>query len=392
MDCVEASKHALDRWEHAGVASLDEVLPLASPPGSIVFRADYEGGVSELKLSNGMTVCLKPTRFLDDEVQFKAFALGGLSELQGSDDLISARLSASIAGELGAFGVPNDELVDMTAGMRASVSTDIKTYSRVFTGECSPSDLWAALRMVNLLFRAPLTPTHERLEVLIRMMKEQTENQFRSPQVVFAQRCLTINTSDSPFWRPILPSHLSKVSPEYACSFFKHCFNDPSEFTLIICGNFELESVVDLINGHISNIPRPPPGRGSSSQIPKNRHRLPPLPSERDALSPVEGSFPSKSVTEQVRMSMVDPLCCTKVTLPIAVPSGKGELEESILLSHAMQVMSPLVSQTSVGPWDLDPAKLARARRALWSGLGSWDLDPAKLARARRALWSCLLP
>jgi hypothetical protein len=40
-------------------------------------------------------------------------------------------------------------------------------------------------------------------------------------------------------------------------------------------------------------------------------------------------------------MSMVDPLCCTKVTLPVVVPSGKGELEESILLSHAMQVMSP---------------------------------------------------
>lgn len=41
---------------------------------------------------------------------------------------------------------------------------------------------------------------------------------------------------------------------------------------------------------------------------------------------------------EHLRMTMVDPLCCTKLTLPVQIECGPAELEESVLLSHALQV------------------------------------------------------
>lgn len=41
---------------------------------------------------------------------------------------------------------------------------------------------------------------------------------------------------------------------------------------------------------------------------------------------------------EHLRMAMVDPLCCTKLTLPVQIECGPAELEESMLLSHALQV------------------------------------------------------
>jgi hypothetical protein len=46
-------------------------------------------------------------------VQFKAFAYGGLSELDNreKEPLLSCRLSTQIASELGAFGVEPGDLV-----------------------------------------------------------------------------------------------------------------------------------------------------------------------------------------------------------------------------------------------------------------------------------------
>jgi zinc protease len=53
-------------------------------PGSVARRQSHvDLGVTELELSNGMRVVYKHTRFLDDEVQFKAFAYGGLSQVWG---------------------------------------------------------------------------------------------------------------------------------------------------------------------------------------------------------------------------------------------------------------------------------------------------------------------
>ena len=53
------------------------------------------------------------------------------------DLLLSCRLSTQIASEIGAFGIAPAELVDMMAGTRITLNTDIGSYTRAFAGECS---------------------------------------------------------------------------------------------------------------------------------------------------------------------------------------------------------------------------------------------------------------
>jgi len=132
-----------------------------------------------------MRVLHKHTRFLDDEVQVKAFAYGGLSELDSKtkEPLLSCRMSAQIASELGAFGIAPAQLVDMMAGMRVTLNTDIGSYSRAFAGECSPNDLESLFQMVYLLFTCSVPAQHSKVATLLKMMREQVENQWRSPQV-----------------------------------------------------------------------------------------------------------------------------------------------------------------------------------------------------------------
>ena len=62
------------------------------------------------------------------------------------------------------------------------------TYSRAVAGECSPSDLETALQMMHLLFTCQLRPERENLASLLRMLREQIENQWRDPHARFANK------------------------------------------------------------------------------------------------------------------------------------------------------------------------------------------------------------
>src|SRR6185436_18116469 len=67
----------------------DQPLMTALPkPGRIVSERKIESqGVTEIKLSNGVTVVLKPTDFKQDEILFSASSTGGTS-LIGEQDYL----------------------------------------------------------------------------------------------------------------------------------------------------------------------------------------------------------------------------------------------------------------------------------------------------------------
>jgi zinc protease len=84
---VCAGTGALEEWEQGECEKLEDVILRqgAPVPGSVRATTEHSDlDTREVVLSNGMKVVYKHTRFLDDEVQFKAFAYGGLSELDSA--------------------------------------------------------------------------------------------------------------------------------------------------------------------------------------------------------------------------------------------------------------------------------------------------------------------
>ncbi len=60
----------------------EPLIPNLPKPGKIVSEThNAQWDATELHLSNGVTVIVKPTKFKDNEVLFSAIAVGGLSEL-----------------------------------------------------------------------------------------------------------------------------------------------------------------------------------------------------------------------------------------------------------------------------------------------------------------------
>lgn len=78
------------------------------------------------------------------------YAYGGLSEV-AENDFLSCSMGSTIAGEIGAFGHKPSVLSDLLAGKRAEVGTKVGAYMRTFSGDCSPTDLDAALQVITFL-------------------------------------------------------------------------------------------------------------------------------------------------------------------------------------------------------------------------------------------------
>lgn len=107
--------------------------------------------LTEIVLSSGLRVVLKPTDFLDDDLQFSAYAWQGISQLP-EERLIRGRLARTVAEELGWAGIPREDLLDLLAGLRLSANPSIGAYNRSVSGDCSPTDLVPLLQLARRLF------------------------------------------------------------------------------------------------------------------------------------------------------------------------------------------------------------------------------------------------
>ncbi|XP_044463820.1 zinc protease PQQL-like isoform X2 [Mangifera indica] len=285
----------------------EEIVGTKPSPGNIEQQFEYQNiGATELILSNGMRVCYKCTDFLNDQVLFTGFSYGGLSELPESE-YFSCSMGSTIAGEISVFGHRPSVLMDMLAGKRVEVDTDLGAYMRTFSGDCSPSDLETALQLVYQLFTTNVTPGEEEVKTVMQMAEEAIHAQDRDPYTAFANRVKEINYGNSYFFRSLRISDLQKVDPIKACDYFNSCFKDPSTFTVVIVGNIDPTIAIPLILQYLGGIPKPP-----EAVLYFNRDKLKGLPL----------TFPTSIIREVVRSPMVDAQCSVQLCFPVELKNG----------------------------------------------------------------------
>ncbi|MDQ1266730.1 MAG: zinc protease, partial [Bacteroidota bacterium] len=124
-------------------------------PGKIVETKEIKDiGVTELKLSNGMRVVLKPTDFKNDEIQFTSFSPGGTS-LATDDIYYSAAVASSIIGQSGISDFSKIQLDKMLTGKIVNVYPRIGELTESIEGSASPNDIETMFQLINLYFTEP---------------------------------------------------------------------------------------------------------------------------------------------------------------------------------------------------------------------------------------------
>jgi zinc protease len=233
----------------------DEPLVASPPkPSKIVKEMKHEKlNVTELWLSNGVHVVLKPTDFKNDEILFFAYSYGGNS-LVKDKNFVSALLAPDIIRESGVDRFSNIELQKKLTGKVVNVYPYIDDLSEGFSGNASPQDIETMFQLIYLYTTAP-RDDKEAYKSLISRYKAFLENRSATPEQAF-QDTVQVTLAQYHFRaRPLSLPLLDELNQAEALRIYKDRYADASDFNFFFIGNFEIDKIKPLIQSYLGSLP-----------------------------------------------------------------------------------------------------------------------------------------
>uniref|UniRef100_UPI003D7F1C58 M16 family metallopeptidase n=1 Tax=Pedobacter sp. TaxID=1411316 RepID=UPI003D7F1C58 len=228
-----------------------ETLP---KEGSIVKEKKIKSiDVTELTLSNGVKVILKPTTFKNDQVSFSAFSPGG-SSLYKDEDYQSAVNAPGLITSSGLGAFDAKQLPKMLSGKLVGVSPYLSERYEGFKGSTTPKDFETALQMLYLYFTQPKADA-QIFEGLVKNYKSSLLNNENVPGQVFSDTANAVLGNYNV--RRTGPSleKANQISYDKAYAIYKERFADASDFTFVFTGNFTDSTIRPLLKRYIASLP-----------------------------------------------------------------------------------------------------------------------------------------
>jgi zinc protease len=210
-------------------------------------------GMTELTLSNGLKVILKPTDFKNDEIRFKAFSPGG-SSLYADSNFESASNAANMVENMGLGHFRPTDLEKLLSGKRVSVEPYITERSEGIVGFSSPGDLETALQLVYLYFTSPGKDS-----ILFNNTMEQSAteiaNRRSDPQNVYNDTVdAVLGNYNIRRTGPSLEK-LHQITLDKSIRFYNERFANAGDFTFVFDGNFNTDSIKPLLQKYLGSLP-----------------------------------------------------------------------------------------------------------------------------------------
>jgi zinc protease len=249
---ASVSAAELEPWVDS---ALDEPLVDGLPPaGSVLDESTVpELGLTVWELSNGATVWLKPTDFKEDEIVLRATSPGGWSR-SSPEDHLSATLATSLVqqGGVGAFSMI--DLQKALAGKAVSLAPAIGETSEGFQGQASPDDLESLFQLVWLYATAPRTDSTA-YGAFLSQARTMLQNRSASPMAAFVDTLSAVMSGGHPRARPLTIERLDELDLERALAFYRDRYASVDDFTFVLVGAFEPETVRPLVERYLAALP-----------------------------------------------------------------------------------------------------------------------------------------
>ena len=234
-----------------------ELVADIAKPGKIVkesFIEDYN--ITEWTLSNGAKVVLKPTDFENDEVLFSSISKGGISQYN-IDDYVSASLSAKVAFMSGLDGIGFSDLRNMMQMEGIRLGTWMSDYGEGTTGYSGVKGIEALLNL-NYLYFTRIQADSAASEAYISRMISQLEGMKNEPDYVFGDTIYRIlYGSDSKRFILSDSENYKRFDLDRANQIIKERYEDPSGFTFVFVGNFDMLELRPLVEKYIGGLQGP---------------------------------------------------------------------------------------------------------------------------------------
>lgn len=239
-------------------AYIDDVVtePLIArlpTPGSVINTAQGKFGTSEITLSNGMKVIVKPTDFKDDEILFQAFRKGGKRSypVDDADNLMMIGDAVALS-DVGNFD--NKAIVRYLTGKNVSLGYGVGQYTDYFEGESSVKDLPTLFELIYTAF-TNINPNKEAYTNAIARIRPQFTAAEKSPEFIFAKRTNATRYGNNPMMQTVTAQTMDNADYYRMFNMFKESVANPAEYTLLFTGNVDITTLKPLIEQYIASLP-----------------------------------------------------------------------------------------------------------------------------------------
>ena len=210
-------------------------------------------GYKELTLSNGATVILKKTDFKDNEVLMQAFSKGGKS-LYGAADYTNLKLFDNVIGLSGLGNFSSTELQKALAGKEVNADLSLAQTRQYLTAHSTPKDIETMMQMSYLYF-TNVKKDDKQYQNLMTQLEMALKNKSLSPDAVFSDSvAATMYAHNARFTNPQL-ENLKELDYDRILQIAKERYQNAGQFTFVIAGNFDEQTIRPLIEQYIASLP-----------------------------------------------------------------------------------------------------------------------------------------
>jgi len=248
------SKADIKPYEEKAVAS--ELLRTMPKAGKVVSRSsDKVLGTTELKLSNGVTVTLKPTTFKNDQVLMASTRPGG-KNLYGVNDKFNAEFLPGIIVAMGAGEFSPVDLRKALAGKSVGVNLTFNNLSEGIRGNSTVKDLETMFQLAHLYLTQPRKDT-SLFRSFIQRNKAQYANIGANPEAVFFDTLYKTLFQNHPLAPVVVPhsDYFDKVNLDRVLAIYKERFGNAYGMNFVFTGSFKEEEIIPLIEKYIASLP-----------------------------------------------------------------------------------------------------------------------------------------
>lgn len=223
-------------------------------PGEITSSTRVDTlSITEITLSNGVRIIMKPTDFKEDEVRFYASSPGGVS-LASEEDYFNASNASMLVSRSGVGAFDPIALQKALADKVAGVSPYISEFSEGFRGSASPEDLETMFQLLHL-YATESRVDSSALTTFQNQMRAYLPNRASTPQSVFQDSLIALLYGDDPRRQVPTLEMVATLDLETAHQFYKDRFADIGDFTFTFVGNFDVDELSTLAQTYIGSLP-----------------------------------------------------------------------------------------------------------------------------------------
>lgn len=255
---MEAATRTIEQstlWPYIDQMANQPLFDKEITPGALAQEKVYTAlGITEWQLGNGVTIVMKPTDFKEDEILLEAFSPGGHS-LADSSDYQSAVAATTLAELSGVSQFSAPDLLKKLSGQVVNISPYIGEYEEGFNGNAARDDLETMLQLIHLYFtdsRFSATALEGYQQRQANILRNITDN----PYYYFANVQSKVKYQDHPRRQGIpTMADLAEIDLITAKAFYEDRFADAADFTFLLVGNFEPDTIRPLLLQYLGSLP-----------------------------------------------------------------------------------------------------------------------------------------